>query len=281
MSNAIGSVNVAPVGANPPDPQSGIPACLLPEPAQPFCASVGDDAMSALYTAIAQQQQNQLSSGESEVHANTAEQQQALARQRQAIAQAERDQPHGFLNDLEKIASDVAKVAAIVGSVAITVATAGAGSPILVATAIALSIGGAVVQETQCFGKASEWIGLGMEVGGAGVGVFASLGATGVSAGMKFLADAGRCTLAGSGVAKAVSGGAQVAIAFEQRNVQLDQANATDAQHDADRAQRFTNNLLDDLAQQQKQTQSALGTLVGAWQTQDQIAVTVASSIKG
>jgi hypothetical protein len=279
MSGPVNGVCVSQVTTLTPENPPGAVLPELPEPTQSFTTGTADDAMSALYTAISEQQQDQLCSGEAEVRANTDAQQQALSNQRAALQRAEHDRPSGFWNDLEKVALDVAKVAAIVASVAATVATAGAGAPILVATALALSIGGAVISETHCFGSASTWIGLGAELGGAVLGFGASFVATGVaSAGAQLLAKAGGGALVVAGCADATAGGAQVVIGIKEHDVQLDDADATQAQNEADRAQRLTTWVLDQLQQNQKDTEGALQTLEGAWRTHDETQLAIAST---
>jgi hypothetical protein len=63
--------------------------------------------------------------------------------------------------------------------------------------------------------------------------------------------------------------------------VELDAADATEAQDQADRASRLTDWVLSELETQQKSNQGALQTLQGAWQTNDETAVAVANSIRG
>jgi hypothetical protein len=281
VNGAVNGVGVTPVETTTPQAAGAAPTSLLPEPQEPFSAGTADDAMSCLYTAISNQQQNQLLSGETEVHEDAALRQQALANQRAAIQREEADRPRSFWSGLEKVAIDVAKVAAIVGSVAVTAATAGAGSPLIVAAAIALSVGGAVVQQTQCFGKASTYVGLGLELGGAVTGFVGSLGVTGLSAGAQVLATAGRASLGLAGVADFASGTAHIVNAVADEHVELDAADATEAQDQADRASRLTDWVLSELETQQKSNQGALQTLQGAWQTNDETAVAVANSIRG
>ena len=281
MSGAVSGVCVTPVETT--NPQAGTaPTSLLPDPQVPFSEGTADDAMNGLYTAISEQQQNQLLSGETEVSENSALRAQALASQRAAIQREEADRPHGFWSHFEKIAIDVAKVAAIVGSVAVTAATAGAGSPLIVAAAIALSVGGAVVQQTQCFGaKASAWVGLGLELAGAGTGFVSSLAATGLSAGAQALASAGRGSMVLAGVADGAAGTSEVVNGVAEEHAQLDAADATQAQVQADRESRLTDWVISELQGQQKSNQGALQTLQGAIQTNDETAVAVANSIRG
>jgi hypothetical protein len=236
--------------------------------------------MSLLYTTLSDQRQNQLVSGQNDVTENQHQQQKALNDQIAAIQREESDRPHGFWCDLEKIAMDVGKVAAVVGSVAVTVATAGAGSPLIVAAALALSIGGMVVSETNCLGSASVWVGLGMEFAGAGVGFVGAVGVTGLSSGAKLLLIAGRVSEGVAGAADMAQGTAHIVNGVAQANVQIDMADATAASQEAQRWSSLTSDVIDDVSTADKLQEGALQALRGAIQTNDETALAV-TSIRG
>jgi hypothetical protein len=253
---------------------------LLPS-AHPFTMEVGNDAMSLLYTSLSGQRQNQLQLGKSEVTENEHQQQKALNDQLQAIQREEADRPHGFWSDLERIATDVGKIAAVVGSVAVTVATAGAGAPLVVAAAIALSIGGMVISETHCLGNASMWVGLGMEFVGAGLGLGGAMAVTGLSGGAKLLLIAGRVSEGVAGAAQLAGGTAHVVNGVALANVQVDAADATAASQSADRLSSLTTDVIDNVSAEDKSQEGAQEALRGAIETHDQTAVAVVASIRG
>ncbi len=119
----------------------------------------------------------------------------------------------GFWGALASIAAKIAEVAAIVVAAAATVMTAGAGAPLLVAVALALSVGGFLVKETQCFGKASDIVGTCMTVagsvmsGGGGLAVGAARATTAGVTGLAGAAGAGASAGAAAGAASAASSG--------------------------------------------------------------------------
>jgi hypothetical protein len=240
----------------------------------------GGDAMCLLYTSLSDQRNNEVVSGQNEITENQHQQQKALNDQLAAIQREEADRPHGFWSDLEKIAMDVGKVAAVVGSVAVTVATAGAGAPLIVAAALALSIGGMVVSETHCFGDASTWVGLGMELAGAGLGFGGAMAVTGASSGMKLLLVAGRVSECVAGAADMAGGTAHVVNGIAQANVQIDIADATAASQQAGRYGSLTSDVIDDITAADKSQEGAQQALRGAIETSDQTAVAV-TSIRG
>jgi hypothetical protein len=276
MSTQVNTTGVSAVPAAGSDTGAAPAPSLLPN-AEPLTEAMTGDAMSALYVAIAQQQDNSASQGTLQVNQNERVQQAALKRQLDAIQRAENDQPSGFLSDLERIALDVAKVAAVVGSVAVTVATAGAGSPLIVAAAIFLSVGGTIVSETHCLGDASQWVGLGMTLAGSAVGVGVSLGATGLSAGMQALATGGRIAEMAGGGASILGGFAHGMNTVARYHVQLDVADETEAQHDAQRMNRMNTLAIDALRDSHRSYRNALTSLQGAIEASDQTLAIIAS----
>jgi hypothetical protein len=237
--------------------------------------------MTALYAAVMGEQQDSLRSGQVRVAENARARDAALRAQQDAIARAERDQPSGFLCEFEKIAMDVAKVAAIVGSVAVTVATAGAGSPLIVAAALTLSIGGAVVSETHCLGDASPWVGLGLTLAGSAFGVGLSMGVSGLSSGMQMLATGGRITEGAGGAFSLFGGGAHIVNGAARAQVELDLVDETQEKEHAERIGRLTAGILSDLQSENRSYAGELEVVQSTLQTLDENQVALASAIRG
>jgi hypothetical protein len=182
-----------------------------------------------------------------------------------------------FWSDLEKGAKTVATVAAAVAGVAATIATAGAAGPLVVGAALALSAGGFAVSETNCLGKASAYVGLGMGLAGAAVSFGATAGSTASAGGMQILAKVGVAGGIASGGADVVSGGAHIEnTKFEANvaNAQADEAQATNKVADETRLSQW---LLENLSAGQQAERDAMGTLQGIVQQHDTGKVTLAS----
>ena len=187
-----------------------------------------------------------------------------------------------FWNDLEKGALVVAKVAAVVGSTVVTAASFGAGSATIVGAAILLSVGGEIVSDTKCFGKASDAIGVGMQLAGAATG----LAGTAVGALTTGMTEASKTAL-GVGVAFTVLGGGSEAVAGGAHiETQGFVATAQYAAADAQRAMNQNAELeqavgweIDDLKASSKTHKSALQATQGAIQANDQSTAAAAASI--
>jgi hypothetical protein len=219
--------------------------------------------MSGLYVVLSQSRQNSLRSADQRVEENQTLRDKALADAKAAIErQMEAQKSGGFWHDLENGAMWVAKVALAVVAVAATVVTAGAASPVLIAVALAFTAGGMVVSETKCFGdKASQWIGLGMEVVGAVLSCGAGLTTAGATAGSQLVATTGNvATVVGTGAtvvggAAHIEGGAATADAegatadIEQSTQQVDRLNrlvawAIDSAKEGDKSKGRSQELL-------------------------------------
>jgi hypothetical protein len=168
-----------------------------------------------------------------------------------------------FWNDLETGALDVAKAAAVVGSVAATVASGGAAAATLAGAALLLSVGGEAVAATNCLGKDSGAIGLGMEVGGAVMGGLGGIVSASSNAGSSGLAALG---------ATVVAGAAHVQNAAFAADVQVAAADATQARLQGEALQRLSTWVVDDMKADDKARQQSLQAVQGAMQANDQAA---------
>lgn len=163
-----------------------------------------------------------------------------------------------FWSDLEEAAKWVALAASAVAAVF----TCGAASALVVGIALAMSVGGMIVQKTHCLGKDSEAIGMGLQIAGAVVGAAAGGGGSG-----QLVATIATCVQAS---ALATSGVAHVEVTHYQ-------ADCLDAQADGARAKEsmtFLNQLetwaIDTLQEQVKAHGDAVATLGSAIQMNQQ-----------
>jgi hypothetical protein len=185
-----------------------------------------------------------------------------------------------FWNDLETGALDVAKAAAVVGSVAATVASGGAAAATLAGAALLLSVGGEAVAATNCLGKDSGAIGLGMEVGGAVMGGLGGIVSASSNAGSSGLAALGTTANVTSAGATVVAGAAHVQNAAFAADVQVAAADATQARLQGEALQRLSTWVVDDMKADDKARQQSLQAVQGAMQANDQAAA-AAVPVKG
>jgi hypothetical protein len=174
-----------------------------------------------------------------------------------------------FWSDLEQGALWVAKVAAVVGSAALTVATGGAAAVTIAGAALLVSVGGEVVARTKCFGKDSETIGLGMEIGGAVAGLgttFLSSTATMGGGIAKALGTAANTVSAG---ATGVAGAAHIENAEFAARAQSAAADATEASHKERELQQVTSWVIDEMKADDKSRQRGLQATQGAIEAND------------
>lgn len=181
-----------------------------------------------------------------------------------------------FWNDLEKGALVVAKVAAAVGSAVVTGASFGAGAVTLAGVALLMSVGGEVVSDTQCFGKASSMVALGLDIGSVaagGIGAATSTGeaATAMAIGVSF---------------KAAGGGAEMVQGAAHIKTQQFAANvvdaSADAQHDVNQSQQMDQLVgwvLDQMKASDKASRTLLQSVQGVIQTSDQSNAAAAASV--
>jgi hypothetical protein len=174
-----------------------------------------------------------------------------------------------FWRDIECGAGTVAKWALLAGGVGLGavalasgVGSKNAGEAILGGVGIALSIAGAIVSETKCFGDESELIGAGLEGAGSlssGIGLLAG-GTEASQAAKAATAVAASATIVGGG-ASVLRGGAQVPGAIFAHAASLAQTDAVDAQHaierDGERIRRLTD-LLGEVSRSNRDAVAAL-----------------------
>jgi hypothetical protein len=175
-----------------------------------------------------------------------------------------------FWQDLEAGAGFIAKAALIAGGIAATAATAGSAGLLVAGIALALSAGGAAVQETKCLDAvlgdgASHWIGFGMQATG-GVVCFAGAGAATGSA----LSTLATATEVGGGAATVVTSGAHTRVAKFQGDVADAEADALAAQHHGEQMTRLVEWLIDGIRETDKSHQRAKETLGQAIDQHDQ-----------
>ena len=187
-----------------------------------------------------------------------------------------------FWNDLEKGALVVAKVAAVVGSAVVTAASFGAGGVTIAGAALLLSVGGEVVSDTKCLGKASEAIGVGMELAGAATGFSGvAVGAltTGLTEASKTALGVGAAFTGLGGESEMVAGGAHIET---QGFVATAQFAAADAQHAVNQNAELQQSVgweLDDLKASSKTHQSGMQATQSAIQANDQSSAAAAANI--
>ncbi len=184
-----------------------------------------------------------------------------------------------FWRDLEQGAMVVAKTALAVGSVAVTVATAGAAAPLLVATAIALSAGGLAISQTDCLdgalgNGASKWVGAGLEVTGAALNLGASASVVGTWGGSQAVSMVGAAANAAGGGMEVVAGVAQVRNGSFSAAAERGAADATQAGQRDGRLDRLVASLIESLQQSDKSHERLQASLALVMATDDQTAVT-------
>lgn len=276
LSGVVVSVTVQPE-APPPSPVEVAP--LLPEP-QVLSEPVIDDAMAGLYAVQEKLRQFDLVTGKDQVVEQQASANKATNDLQDAIKkQQEAEQHHSFWDSLEHAALDVAKVAATVGSLAAAVATAGTGTPLVVASTIALSAGSTVVSETKCFGAASQWIALGMGAAGAGVGAVGNLTTTALTSGtLKAIGELGAGATALGGGATALAGGAHIESGEYAAQAQEAAADAESAKSTTDRENDAATSTIDQMSEQEQAHRQTLQTIQGVIQTNDRTSTDIASA---
>jgi len=167
-----------------------------------------------------------------------------------------------FWHDLESGAKMVATVAAAAAGLATTIVTAGTAAPLVVGAALALSAGGFAVSETQCLGKWSGYVGLGMEVGGAIVS-WAGAPTAASSGALRFTAKLGTDAEMVAGGATVVEGTAHVKNTKFEKNVANAQADATAATNQIAKEERLTSWLVDNLSAAEQAERDTTNTLQG------------------
>jgi hypothetical protein len=268
-----------------PEAIHGGPPPLLAEPGAGGLNGT-QDALSMLYSLVATQSNLAMTIGENGVASAEKSQQTQLALEKQAeIAQeqAEADQG-GFWHDLLSVAEDVAKVAGIVVAAAAaavaTVCTAGTAGIAIVAIAAVLISAGAVVSATNCFGKDSQIIGMGMEVAGSilTAGVAASaLASTTISEATQAVSSGAQVV---EGVATVVAGISSIEVAKFQSESEDDAADVQHALNTMNQQSRIVNDLIAGLKSTEESNKNALQLVAGAARTYGQTLTAAASGGK-
>ena len=277
MIAVSGATSPAAVSPVTPGTTTGTTAASLLPDAQPLSSATLNDAMSGLYVVLSQSRQNSLRSSDQRVEENQTLRDKALADAKAAIErQVEAQKTGSFWHDLENGAMWVAKVALAVVAVAATVVTAGAASPVLIAVALAFTAGGMVVSETKCFGdKASQWVGLGMEVVGAVLSCGAGLTTAGATAGSQLLATTGNvATVAGTSAA-VVGGAAHIEGGVAAADSEHAAADIEQSTQEVDRLNRLVAWVIDSAKEGDKSKERSQESLRAAMETNDQTATAV------
>jgi hypothetical protein len=286
---------------------------LLPESAPPGALELSD-SMVVLYALQLQQQRSDEKSASAQVSDDAAQREAEIQKQLDALERERRDSGgRGFfscIGDLLKdftidtvewktsnfardMRSDLdacdnprfwselesgAKWVALVASAVATVFTCGAAGPLVVGAAILLSVGGFVVQQTQCFGSASNWVGVGMELASAALTCGSSL----ASSGTQIASTAGTTAACVAGSATATAGVAQAEVAQKQADALDLEARAERAKNSAQALAQIQQWVVQTLQQQTAANQSALQLLTGAMQANDRASlIAIAPLSKG
>ena len=161
--------------------------------------------------------------------------------------------------DAKELATNTFKGALVVGSLVATVMTAGTGAALAVAAiGVALSYGGQAVASSGVFGKeASQYIGIGMQIAGAGCMVAAGFAANGST-----LANVGAIINGGIAV---VNGADQVVTAVNQYAADEQNVEATKLDAAIERLEKIIEGIIDQLKDDKQVTdktkEAARGTI--------------------
>ena len=188
------------------------------------------------------------------------------------------DNPN-LLSQLEQLAPQVAEyvgvAAAVVGAAALTGATAGTAGIVVAAVVIGLSASGMVAEKTHCFGAASAYIGMGLEVAGA----ITSFGASSAMVADSAMTTASAAVDAASGTSDVLAGASTIVVGHEQAAVVDDTADVQQATMAINRNARLVSDIVAGLKSAQQSNTNALQALAGASQTYGQ-TLTLASAAK-
>ncbi len=300
------SSSVAPAGASASAGGASAPggADLLPASRPPSEIDLSD-SMAAIYALELQDRRSDEKSASAQVADDASRREDALHQQLAALQREKSDSGggRGFfscmgtllkdltidtttfdLNDLGKdMKSDLgacdnpkfwselesgAKWVALAASAVATVFTCGAAGPLVVGAAILLSVGGFVVDQTQCFGKASTAIGVGMELGSAAL--------TCGSGAASCAPTVASCV---AGTATVASGAAHVEVTQYQAASLDDQATAEKAKQSAASLAQTQQWVVATLQQQTEANRAALLTLRSAMETNRQASLIVVAPL--
>lgn len=181
-----------------------------------------------------------------------------------------------FWADLEKAAKFVATAASAVG----TALTGGAASPVLVACAVSLSVGGFVVGETKCFGnEASGWISFGMQALGAGLNIGGSLAKAGAAGASQMSAGAGFNAAGGAG--EVIQGAAHAGRVVNEHRAEELRIDQRERRAEIERLQRAIETLLSVMKKADEAKSRAIDKVRGAIHTKIQADTAVYAMTKG
>ena len=187
--------------------------------------------------------------------------------------------PAGAAYVVENPDSPAAKTCAIAGEVALTVATGGGASALVLASALLLSIGGELIADTKCMDGAlgegsSQWIGAGMEIGGTALAGGAGNAGASLDKGARIAAGA---TTVARGSLQVSKGVAEVRVGHFDARAQDARADAKQAKVIAERIERWVEIALGDVKELKRSHERALASVQGAIQTNNQALVSASS----
>jgi hypothetical protein len=174
--------------------------------------------------------------------------------------------PEQLADIAPQLAEYVGIAAAIVGAAALTVCTGGVGGAVVAAVVVALSASGVFVSKTQCFGKDSAYVSIGLDVAATVVSCGAAAGTTISGAAQTAVAvsdiAAGAADV-GAGVSAVVTGNQQADIVDDTADVQ--QFTSMIARNN-----RMLGDLVEGMKNAQQSNRAALTVLAQASQTYGQ-----------
>ena len=175
--------------------------------------------------------------------------------------------PMGAAYVIDHPDSPLTKACSIAGEAALTAATGGAASAVIVGVAVALSVAGSVVSESRCFGDASGLVGAGLDLGSGALGNGSGLGAA---------------LQVAQGAATVVEGAATIRVAKFDGDAQDALADMKAGGLQSQKLERLVKFLLDDMKGVHESHQRALSSLKGAIETNSQTQLMAASiNLKG
>jgi hypothetical protein len=255
---------------------------LLPEPGEASLDGT-QDALAMLYTLLGRQQTLSMAVGQASVQTAQRAQNEQIAQERKAEIQqlAAEAAASGFWGELLSVCETVAKVAGLVvtlaaGAVA-SIFTGGATAIAAVAVAAVLVSGGMVVSATHCLGKASDWVGMGMEVVAAILTFGASSGAVATGATAQATQAVGSAAMYVQGGATILSGASSLAVGHFQSTAENEAADVQQALDTIDTQTRLVDAIVAGLETTQKSSSNALSLIAGAAKSYGQTMTLAAS----
>jgi hypothetical protein len=306
MAGAAAAPMASSAGASPSTASD-----LLPESGDPGRGQLCD-AMAALYALELGEQSSDTSTGKTEVQNNHQRADDALRNEIQARQRQQHDSGgdgffrcigrliKDFVGDLaegdlgklgREMKSDVAacdnpqfwsdleagaKVVAAVAAAAATIVSCGTLGPVVVGVAVGLSAAGFAVQQTNCLGGASQWVGLACQLASAVVTCGASLAASGTMSAVALTAEGAANGTAGA--ATVVAGAAHMGVTGFQADAERAEADAVHAQSQQQLLARIDQWTVDALQEQSDSHRGAMTALSGAIEANEQASLAAAPS---